>query len=56
MARPIMTVDYRGRVYYRSKTHKRIFMSMMYSASHKLLAKRYGWRKVREVIKGIQVC
>ena len=43
----------RGRVHYRSNTHKRIFMTWCYGASTKGLARRYGWRRVNEVVRAV---
>lgn len=48
---PVIRVDFRRRVYYRSKTHKVIYMRWSYGASTIGLAKQYGWRRVNEVIK-----
>lgn len=38
-----------GSISYRGNTYKRIFMALSYGAGPKVLAKRYGWRVVREV-------
>lgn len=50
---PVMMADYRGRVYYRSKTHKRIFMAWCYGATTKRLARKYGLRRVNEVKRAV---